>query len=75
MTIALGGEAGNVQYDSVSHTILVDVQGRNDVAVIDPRRTGSSAASRFPGATTITACSSTHRGDSRLSPATETTGC
>jgi DNA-binding beta-propeller fold protein YncE len=36
-TIALGGEAGNVQYDSVSHRMLVDVQGRNDVAVIDPR--------------------------------------
>jgi DNA-binding beta-propeller fold protein YncE len=35
-TIALGGEAGNVQYDSVSHTILVDVQGRNDLAIIDP---------------------------------------
>jgi DNA-binding beta-propeller fold protein YncE len=36
-TISLGGEAGNVQYDSVAHTILVDVQGRNDIAVIDPR--------------------------------------
>ena len=35
-TIALGGEAGNVQYDSVSHRILVDVQSRNDVTVIDP---------------------------------------
>jgi DNA-binding beta-propeller fold protein YncE len=36
-TISLGGEAGNVQYDSISRTILVDVQGRNDIAVIDPR--------------------------------------
>jgi DNA-binding beta-propeller fold protein YncE len=36
-TIALRGEAGNVQYDSVSHLILVDVQSRNDLAVIDPR--------------------------------------
>jgi DNA-binding beta-propeller fold protein YncE len=36
-TIPLGGEAGNVQYDAVSGRILVDVQGRNDVAVIDPR--------------------------------------
>jgi DNA-binding beta-propeller fold protein YncE len=35
-TIALGGEAGNVQYDSVTHMILVDVQSRNDIAVIDP---------------------------------------
>lgn len=36
-TVRLGGEAGNVQYDSVSHRILVDVQSRNEVAVIDPR--------------------------------------
>jgi DNA-binding beta-propeller fold protein YncE len=36
-TVALGGEAGNVQYDSVSQTILVDVQSRNDLAIIDPR--------------------------------------
>ena len=37
-TIPLGGGAGNVQYDSGSGHILVDVQTRNDVAVIDPRR-------------------------------------
>jgi DNA-binding beta-propeller fold protein YncE len=36
-TIALGGEAGNVQYDSGSGNVLVDVQTRNDIAVIDPR--------------------------------------
>jgi DNA-binding beta-propeller fold protein YncE len=36
-TIALGGEAGNVQYDDASHRILVDVQMRGDIAVIDPR--------------------------------------
>ena len=36
-TIRLGGEAGNVQYDAGSHRILVDVQTRDDVAVIDPR--------------------------------------
>ena len=36
-TVQLGGGAGNVQYDSVSGKILVDVQTRNQVAVIDPR--------------------------------------
>ncbi|HEY2650580.1 MAG TPA: hypothetical protein VGI50_01585, partial [Solirubrobacteraceae bacterium] len=36
-TIPLGGSAGNVQYDSGSHHILVDVQTQNQIAVIDPR--------------------------------------
>ena len=36
-TIALGGGAGNVQYDAGSRHILVDVQTRDEVAVIDPR--------------------------------------
>jgi DNA-binding beta-propeller fold protein YncE len=35
-TISLGGEAGNVQYDEPTGRILVDVQTRNDIAVIDP---------------------------------------
>ena len=35
-TIALGGEAGNTQYDSVSHCILVAVQTRNQLVAIDP---------------------------------------
>ena len=37
-TIDLGGEAGNVQSDPVSGLVLADVQTRNDIAVIDPRR-------------------------------------
>lgn len=37
-SIPLGGEAGNVQYDAGSHHVLVDVQSRNEVAVIDPLR-------------------------------------
>ena len=45
-TIPLGGEAGNVQYDAGSGHVLVDVQSRDEIAVIDPRRTGSSGASR-----------------------------
>lgn len=36
-TVRLGGEAGNVQYDPGSKHILVDVQTRNVLAVIDPR--------------------------------------
>jgi DNA-binding beta-propeller fold protein YncE len=36
-SVDLGGEAGNVQYDSVTKHILADVQTRNEVAVIDPR--------------------------------------
>jgi DNA-binding beta-propeller fold protein YncE len=35
-TIPLGGSAGNVQYDAGSGKILVDVQTRDQVAVIDP---------------------------------------
>jgi DNA-binding beta-propeller fold protein YncE len=34
--IALGGEAGNTHYDSVSHCILVTVQTRNQLVAIDP---------------------------------------
>ena len=36
-TISLGGDAGNVQYDAGSRHILVDVQTRDEIAVIDPR--------------------------------------
>lgn len=35
-TIALGGEAGNTHYDSVSHCVLVAVQTRNQLIAIDP---------------------------------------
>jgi DNA-binding beta-propeller fold protein YncE len=37
-TIRLGGEAGNVQFDARSGRVLADVQTRNEIAVIDPRR-------------------------------------
>jgi DNA-binding beta-propeller fold protein YncE len=36
-TIPLGGQAGNVQYDSGSGRVLVDVQTLDQIAVIDPR--------------------------------------
>ena len=35
-TVALGGEVGNVGYDQDSDRMIVAVQGRNDLAVIDP---------------------------------------
>jgi len=35
--IALGGEAGNTKYDPTTGNILVAVQTRNDIAVIDPQ--------------------------------------
>jgi len=36
-TIQLGGEAGNVQYDAGARRMLVDVQTRDEVAIINPR--------------------------------------
>ncbi|MFJ9909513.1 YncE family protein [Streptomyces sp. NPDC101152] len=35
-TVTLGGEAGNVAYDPTTRQMLVDVQTRNELAVIDP---------------------------------------
>jgi DNA-binding beta-propeller fold protein YncE len=35
-TIALGGEAGNTHYDSVSHCVLVAEQTTNELVAIDP---------------------------------------
>src|SRR6266852_1579193 len=34
--IELGGEAGNTQYDSTSHCVIVAVQTANQLAIIDP---------------------------------------
>jgi YVTN family beta-propeller protein len=35
-TVPLGGEVGNVVHDPVSDRMVVAVQGRNDLAIIDP---------------------------------------
>lgn len=48
-TISLGGEAGNVQYDSGSGHVLVDVQTRNDIAVIDPKTNRILSRISLPG--------------------------
>ena len=44
--IALGGEAGNTQYDQASGHIFVGVQTRNELAEIDPRT--RSVVRRYP---------------------------
>jgi DNA-binding beta-propeller fold protein YncE len=48
-TVQLGGEAGNVQYDSTSGRVFADVQTRDEVAVIDPRSNRVVRRVRTPG--------------------------
>lgn len=48
--IALGGEAGNTHYDSVSHCVIVAVQTRNELAAIDPATRRIVARYALPGA-------------------------
>src|SRR5919202_4110302 len=48
-TIALGGEAGNTHYDSVSKCVLVAVQTRGQLAAIDPVRERVVARYDVPG--------------------------
>jgi YVTN family beta-propeller protein len=53
-TIALGGGAGNTQYDSVSEHIFVTVHGQNQLAEIDP--TADKVIERYQ----IAGCSEPH---------------
>ena len=53
-TISLGGGAGNSQYDSVSDRIFVTVDGREELAEIDPNT--DQVAGRYP----LTACKGSH---------------
>jgi len=48
-TVDLGGEVGNVAYDGPGARLLVDVQGRNDLAVIDPDRLTVTRRVPLPG--------------------------
>lgn len=48
--IALGGEAGNSHYDSVSHCVIVAVQTRNQLVAIDPATERIVARYDLPGA-------------------------
>jgi DNA-binding beta-propeller fold protein YncE len=47
--IALGGEAGNTQYDSASGRIWVAVQTRNELVAIDPTKDSVVARVSVPG--------------------------
>jgi DNA-binding beta-propeller fold protein YncE len=48
-TVALGGEVGNVGYDQKSDRMLVAVQGRNELAVIDPAALAVTQRVTLPG--------------------------
>ena len=71
--IAVGGEAGNTQYDPVSHHIFVAVQTKNQVVEIDP--TTDQIVQRFdtPAATTLMVCSLTACSIAPSSPVRATT--
>jgi DNA-binding beta-propeller fold protein YncE len=47
--VALGGEAGNTQYDPTSNRIWVAVQTRNELAAIDPVKDSVVARVPIPG--------------------------
>ena len=47
LSIPLDGEAGNTQYDPVSHLILVAVQTRNQLVAIDPTVRQNRRSLRF----------------------------
>lgn len=49
-TIALGGEAGNTHYDSVSHCVLVAEQTTNELVAIDPASERIVQRYALPGA-------------------------
>jgi outer membrane protein assembly factor BamB len=48
-TVELGGEAGNVRYDPARDRVLVDVQTRNLIAVIDPHTRTILTRAAVPG--------------------------
>lgn len=48
-TVPLGGDAGNVAYDPTTGQILVDIQTRNTLAVIDPATLTISRRIHLPG--------------------------
>lgn len=53
-TIGLGGGAGNSQYDPVSDRIFVTVEGKEELAEIDPN--SDQVAARYP----LTGCKGSH---------------
>jgi len=55
-TIQLGGGAGNTQYDPVSDRIFVTVDGRNELAEIDPHSDQIAGRYQLTGCREATAC-------------------
>ncbi len=53
-TIALGGGAGNSQYDEISDRVFVTVDGREELAEIDPK--SDQVVARYP----LTGCKGSH---------------
>jgi len=53
-TIALGGGAGNSQYDSAANRVFVTVEGREELAEIDPN--SDQLVARYP----LTGCKGSH---------------
>lgn len=48
-TVPLGGQAGNVRYDAADNRVLVDVQTRDQLVVINPRTRAIDRRVRIPG--------------------------
>lgn len=48
-TVELGADAGNVAYDAAADQMIVDVQGHNELAVIDPATLTISRRMPLPG--------------------------
>lgn len=48
-TVPLGGQAGNVRYDAAGDRVLVDVQTRDQLVVIDPRSRDIERRVHVPG--------------------------
>ena len=48
-TVALGGDVGNVQYDTASKRILANVQSRGEIATIDPVSLRVMSRTPIPG--------------------------
>jgi hypothetical protein len=74
-TGALGGEAGNVAYDSGGQMMLVDVQSRNSLAVIDPATLTIVRQVPLPGCEHDHGLAVDRSTGWRSSPATETPCC
>ena len=74
-TVRLDGDVGNVAYDPISGRMLVDVQGRNQLAVIDPATRAVIRRVPLPGCSDDHGLSLDSAAGWRSSPATSTRPC